>query len=352
MKKRQLVEGVFMKYRATKLLTAIFVAFSFPIFDVSAACNAADAEKGEIKVEVNGVEIEPDELVYISAVPEMPIMKASLTGAISGNLQWSLLHEFKKEKQDVSGVYLSGKLPAASVWDVNDTFKTDFFGGKITVELRDDEAERCDFVFYIRGKNPSETAVEEYIGESPWYAINIAKHESNKNQQGRYYCQFNNPETWEPSKDSLTGACPNFGSPDGWGLMQVDPPQSDDELWNWKLNVDEGKSRMSVHAAIADDWMNIPVGENVTKYPAGGQRVQSYNDLGYVRPVPEKTYGDVTFKDGTSITIEDAVAIKQYQGAAKHHCEWNNATQAWKFNEYNVVGTQTIYYVKEVCSVE
>lgn len=36
---------------------------------------------------------------------------------------------------------------------------------------------------------------------------------------------------------------PLWGDPDGWGIMQVDPPSNDDQLWNWRVNVQEGKRR-------------------------------------------------------------------------------------------------------------
>jgi hypothetical protein len=36
---------------------------------------------------------------------------------------------------------------------------------------------------------------------------------------------------------------PLWGKPDGWGIMQVDPPSNDDQLWDWTKNVAEGKRR-------------------------------------------------------------------------------------------------------------
>jgi len=39
------------------------------------------------------------------------------------------------------------------------------------------------------------------------------------------------------------GDFPLWGYPDGWGIMQVDPPSNDDQLWDWTKNVAEGKRR-------------------------------------------------------------------------------------------------------------
>lgn len=81
-------------------------------------------------------------------------------------------------------------------------------------------------------------------------------------------------------------------------------------------------------------------------FHAGGQRVQARNaNGGKPIPVPDKTYGNVTFSDGTAKIIEHAVALKRYNGASGgNFCSWRNGQ--WQFNENNSFGFN---YVRRIC---
>ena len=93
--------------------------------------------------------------------------------------------------------------------------------------------------------------------------------------------------------------------------------------------------------------MNAPVG--ASGFPRGGQRIQARNkNNGVDVPVPNKTYGNVTFSDGTDKIIEHAVALKRYNGASGgNFCSWDNKNSQWKFNENNNLGFN---YVSRICN--
>ena len=325
-----------------------------------AACNTANAKNGEIEVFVNKKKIKDDDIVYISAIPAMPTMKVKLTGSPSGLVTWTLSQEFIRGARKDGPSYIEKDVPATEEWNINKNKKigNHFFGGKITIEVKDSEDNKCSFTFHIRGKNPSESTVENYIGTSPWYAIPIAKHESNKPQQRRYYCQFNNPEKWKPSITSLKGGCPNMGDDGngktyGWGIFQLtNPKPSIDQLWNWKANVDAGKKRMEFFKAKANKWMNDEKDNGITKNPKTkkpypGQRVQAYKMYNHRVPIDDDTYGNVTFSDsgrpGTH-TFEEGIAIKWFNGG-KAFYSWIKDSETeghWHRN-----GTD---YITDVCA--
>ena len=64
--------------------------------------------------------------------------------------------------------------------------------------------------------------------------------------------------------------------------------------------------------------------------------------------------GNCCFKDATLRTIEDAVAMKIFNGAScGHYCAWDNSNKQWKFNPLNTLPGQTecsgFNYVAQVC---
>jgi hypothetical protein len=42
-----------------------------------------------------------------------------------------------------------------------------------------------------------------------------------------------------------------WGDPDGWGIMQVDPPSNLEQVWNWRANIAEGKARFAEKKSMA-----------------------------------------------------------------------------------------------------
>jgi hypothetical protein len=291
-----------------------------------AACNAANAVDGEIEVWRDGVKVSNNGIVYIYATAVLPTLTAKLTGAPSGTVVWTLDQEYTDGNREDGPGYGPKSQSATLDWNINASLNSHFIGGKITVKLKDDDIE-CPFVFYIRGINPSTNLVYTYIGTSPWYSIPIVKTESTTRQ-------------------FASNGCPLRSYDNGFGLYQLtDPKPTLDQLWNWKANVDGGKNKINQAISIANFWMNAPLGS--PSKPEGGQRVQSFTDLGYTLPVTDELVGGITFKDGTSKPIEDAVAIKIFNSASTHYCYWSRISKVWGFSRLNARGEN---YVAKVCT--
>ncbi|MBM7623771.1 hypothetical protein [Sporohalobacter salinus] len=163
-----------------------------------------------------------------------------------------------------------------------------------------------EYKFYIRGKNPAVTVVENYIDDfnpSRWYYKPIVRHESGVTVALRDYPsgsvidedgykQFN---SWFGNLGPNNfGGAPNWGGPDGWGLMQLDPPPNKKVLWDWKANVAEGINRLESKRQAAKNYF-----EAIERtYP------NAYED-------PPDSY---TVSD-TTLTALEAAAIQLYNGA-------------------------------------
>jgi hypothetical protein len=274
-----------------------------------------------IKVELKDGEnvINDNGYVYINSTPQMPQITASLKPAdLPGNAKWRLHIEYKRNPRNDDEYYpgptaASWKtLLAGDVWNIADEFGTDFRGGKATLYC---EYQGLEFeqIFHIRGNNPTEAAAEAEIGNNPWYAIPIARHESGT-QNGRTYIQFNEIGTLGPNPADFKH-CPNFGAPNGWGIMQLDPPSSDETLWNWKQNISDGKAHLANPCrTAADAWIADQEAQQQAEEP--GMPLENYIF----------TFNGVDFRKGTDRTPVDACTIQRYNGAALWVIYWKNKT--------------------------
>lgn len=154
-------------------------------------------------------------------------------------------------------------------------------------------------------------------------------------RQESQYCQFNRGTKYGSSRDNGVG-CPNWGSPHGWGLMQLDVLNnacgelhrdgkyrpSAEALWNWKENLSVGyefltgekkgiaRSRILVYENGLEKWYE--------KYPT--DTIVGYSD---------HTEGRITFTHASSSGFDgidwgvldvglysfmDAMWIKSYNG--------------------------------------
>lgn len=112
--------------------------------------------------------------------------------------------------------------------------------------------------FYIRGKNPKNEDVVNYINstvdaEFRDYAWMIAKHESRDQYTGTYYNQFN------PS-DHLTELPFKSGGSSyyGWGIAQIDNGQSGSvtaEVYDWHRNVVSLNAKLQSKASDASRFL-------------------------------------------------------------------------------------------------
>lgn len=274
-----------------------------------------------------------DRVAFITANCAMPEMKARLTPALPGEVDYTLTIHFRTGNRDEVSTY-SGRVKADTAWHITGAMGSDFRGGHamLTCRYRGLE-ERAAFA--IRGLNPAKEDAGRFIGSiSPlWYAPCVAIHESGS-AAAPVMKQFNESEHLRQGGIGIQYT-PNASRDGGFGIYQLtNPKPTEQQLWNWKANCAEGARQLEAAQTYADRWMEK-------------QRRQML-DEGFSVPVPPVSYGAVTFAEGTGRRIEHAVALKRYNGASSgNFCVWDNMTKQWKFNPKNNIG---INYVERVSS--
>ncbi len=181
--------------------------------------------------------------LLISAVPEMPNLSVTLKTLDKRDIKvkFRLKIEYKRDiRQDEDFFPATGWFETI----LNKTWEIDFGdkirGGRATLYTELGES-KDTIVFHLRGANPTEQAVRDYIVEEnyneTWFFTRLIRQESN-------YIHFNNGTNYGPKWTDSQG-CPNWGPPHGWGLCQLDllnggQRPTAQELWSWKANVDRG----------------------------------------------------------------------------------------------------------------
>jgi hypothetical protein len=305
--------------------------------------------------------INPNDYVYITDVPQMPQLTARLKPeGLSGNVNWSLKISYKRYgtvngqlalvRNDSDSFPSSGSvnLPVDTLWNLNNEIGSMIRGGKATItwELVGVTSPQ-DFVFHIRGTNPTESTAENYIGTTPWFIRGIAKQESGA-QNGRTYLQFNEVGTLGPNW-SDSKYCPNWGYPHGWGMMQIEDPLSAAVLWDWQINIDVGKYILQQKHGEIDSGAHDFWARQVDQF----ERWNLLNDPDVAAPA-DTTFNGYAFAyapTGTQKSYEDAIWIKYYNGAYQgHYIAWDNITDPnhpqWVFHRLNKDGYD---YVEAVC---
>jgi len=139
----------------------------------------------------------------------------------------------------------------------------------------------------IVGTNPSHQQVNAALGGFP--ATNIACWESNHK-----LAQFNSQ------------GLPLFGAPHGYGIMQLDPPPSAEDVWNWSQNVSDG---LGVLATKLADAKGYPKRVQQT-FPDATDFVA----LGLIEPVTGLPYLDFEW-------------IQRYNGGS--YWKWDDVDKVW-----------------------
>jgi len=192
----------------------------------------------------NGNKIKENSYVMISSVPEMP--KIEIKNTSESTVQFRLKIEYKRDIRNDEDYFPEKEwrtVKAGEKWNVD--FENKIRGGKATLLYKLGDKE-YSFVFHIRGINPTEQQVKNYItqqGYNIWFLTRLIRQESS-------FHQFNPGTNYGPERDDYVG-CPNHGNPHGWGLMQLDvlnaqlgdhqvlgywrPPAQ--ALWDWKENI-------------------------------------------------------------------------------------------------------------------
>ncbi len=220
-----------------------------------------------------------------------------------------------------------------------------------------------------------------------WYSYAIAKSETKWEGGEIYYNQFltngikyprkkqsgetdaaYNKTKWDGGKGKE--GVPNWnndgkGKPGGFGVKQVTGWHGNDNgnvpravIWDWKTNVDEGMNELVGHHNRARKWMQ-------------SQRTSA------TKALPSHAVSGITFTDGTNRTMEDAVAMKNYNGASRRrspdtdaepqprvffytneqatdgrYCYWDHGRTKWSLSRYNSLNPPFNYVVRVCDEVE
>lgn len=272
-------------------------------------------------------------IVYISEAPEMPQLKAQLIAPGSGAVAWKMTITFKRPNRNDEDVFTKS-LPLNQPWDLKAEWGQNFYGGKVWVEATY-QGKTYKKQFNIRGTNPSEATIKNYIGNAPFYAVAIARQESGV-QLGRSYLQFNEVGTLGPdySQDlKYTPNRENGAGGEGWGIFQcTNPAPPRNAVWSWKVNVDYSKTVMATKYADAAAWIAKQKQQQAQEDPSNPLSLHTF------------TWSGVSFKEGTAKTPTDACAIEAFNGVTPTWAVyWKNATKQW------IQADNSNNYVAAVC---
>ena len=256
---------------------------------------------------------------YITGAPEMPAFFVYLTpeNKLGGNVSWRCKIAYSRDNRADVEFYPSNSwknLPARSTWDLHEDMGSDIRGGTASFYCQLG-GKISTHVMYIRGLNPQANAVEAMFVEEPWYALPIAKRECGYSS-GTYF-HFNETGVLGPNPEDYRN-CPSWGSPQGWGLMQMDNPvPSAQQLWSWSANVSGGLAHLNGTCRIeAVAWI--------------AEQESQQQDDDPSQPLANEvfTFNGIDFQKGTARTPEDACTIQRYNGAQGWVIYWRRPTQS------------------------
>jgi len=317
-----------------------------------------------------GEKFDTNSYQLISAAPAMPNLSFKALGEGVDSVSFQLIIEYKRDiRKDIDYFPAKNSYYTTSLnkeWKVN--WNQKIRGGKATLYCKG--RSRTDtLVFHIRGTNPTESAVKQYIEEQGythvWFLMSLIRQESQ-------YHQFNPGTDYTPDNNSIAG-CPNWGAPHGWGLMQLDVLNSTcgllhrdgkyrpsaEALWNWKKNVEIGyKFLMGEKKCIARNKM-----EEIDN------DLEEWNKKNQDNPVEghiDQIEGGVTFTHASSPSFTfnwgkldagkrsflDAVWIKSYNGNSQGYYYNLVVPENSKEKPYftlNRINNENRNYVEDVC---
>ena len=302
--------------------------------------NRTNISNNRISLKINGKELSNDAIVYIGDSPLMPKIIAEYNSNLTEKITWDIKIIFKrKNRNDIPAFTKTVK--GSNILDLRFVLKDEYAGGVVLIEAITVNGKKCSLSFNIRAKNPTEKEVVDYIGDDPWYAVAIAKHESGQ-QNNQYYCQFNEVGTLGPNYITNIKHTPNRSSDKiGWGIFQITLPKpTHSELWSWKKNIDKGKSIISDKKVLAESYFKAVKRTYSDKYE------------------PPPNYTPPSSK--INLSAIDAAAIQLYNGASVLEALNNQSGKTstyiscWKFYPNNASGKKWKFvpnrndYVKKI----
>ena len=261
------------------------------------------AVKTEIKE--GATVVNDDGYVYINATPQMPQLTAKLLPPnLPDNVSWDFAIDFARHLQNHHDEYAI-VTSASQTWNIATSFGNDFRGGTGTLTCHYKTLYKV-LTIHIRGNNPTSNQVDTEIGQDPWFAQAICMQESS-------YSQFNTVGTLGPNPAVNIRATPNWGTPDGWGLMQLDPPGGAQVLWHWRDNVEAGLNHIDNPCATdAQGWIEEQERQQQEEDPARPLGGMAF------------TFNGVDFTTANGRHPIDACTIQRYNGAERWVIYWQN----------------------------
>ena len=241
-------------------------------------------------------------VAYITGEPQPPRLTARFRGLPDGmrtrwrfNLTTERTERGNRDNRSDREMELDGETP----YNVTARLRNEIVGGRCILHVSLFGVTDYRMPFFIRGKNPLDATVRDYINthvdeEFRPFAWMIAKHESKKGN--RIYNQFNpdDVKTEQPFKGD--GA-----SNHGWGIAQIDKGSNERcttaEVYNWHVNIDS-----------MNETFRQKKREFYTRF-IGYYRQEYGTHPSWVEP--EEV---VTTVDGVTITVKDWAYMTFYNG--------------------------------------
>ncbi len=245
--------------------------------------------------------ISPDttgvDTVYISRQPRMPtlIPKARLKNYRAGQVvfDWRFSVKWVKQEVDSAGRPIGdritfGPVSAKDTVQNSDTSKWTMQWGNV---IRGGDIDTLVVSARIGGKTLKKTVTNRYVilGKNP--PKDSVKYGLSLQEQVVIY-EESSPKWWHFGVDSL----PIYGRPHGYGLMQLDPPTSQ-QIWDWKTNRAGGVQK------LADKYRAAQA------YARNIRRGKSNPDL----------YGTTEYANATDLTTQEQLwkeAFHRYRGGS------------------------------------
>lgn len=264
-----------------------------------------------------------------------------------------------------------------------------FIGGKATIKVFSDNSltkKLKEFTFHIRGKNPTKQQVKAYLEQQGylnrfWFIHKMLISESGS-EDLTVMQQFK--EAGKPTAIDTKAGLPYWGTPDGWGMGQIDFKNNEDGhdknwptkapmecAWNWKKNIDWLVKRLSEEKcsqlinSITNKMKNFySINKNALKQFEKIDQMEGNNnsevkfincetDIAEMSTLNE--YMDKTRNNEKSDNVKsvlDADLIKRYNGGRYLYdvsISTNNKPE-WTLNRLNDY-QKPFNYVERVCAI-
>lgn len=192
----------------------------------------------------------------ISAMPKMPSITLTATSVVPSNasISWSA-----KLAHTLPSGCTGGPTFASTVTGTGQTFSpawNGFYGGPLTVKATcsaPNYASRSetDTTKEVKGIQPADSVIATYIGAvaAPFDSADLR----------RIGC-------WESSLTQFSNGLPLLGPGGDLGIMQICFQRTSNDVWNWKVNVDKGRSILNTAKNSARNYLDGQVAGGATAY--------------------------------------------------------------------------------------